>query len=369
VSSRWTKAWKNAPGLDCGLCGRGICSGFVRAYLNDLIEIDSCPLFSLSTYSTHRDSLIKLREEGIKSPQRPAPEHPENGVLFTRPCKDTDEKVMAELRISNGVKPGEMIEFMVFSPELLCKQLDLLSSMFDSIRCSKELGYARADYGEMSITFLNDGRVNMRRVENEAQVRDLFSKFECILQGSVVCNCCGSDTYSILSGLVKPIKADTHAVLESNIPINLKQTANIIQSTGSSRLDSSLLQLRDQISLIHNTLETNLMNPELQWNASESKSLISNIERTVVDHVGISASSKLQSQIVHILMLMIYSRIALRSLSWLNNADIHLKQQVIDILLTDEVDALTVESEMLEVYAHSSAIIRAIRLLSFWITQ
>ena len=79
---------------------------------------------------------------------RPGPEPPEGGVLFTQPCKDTNEKVMAELRVFNGVPAGELMRFGVFDPHILCDLMECLVAKFELVKCSRDLGYGRADAGE-----------------------------------------------------------------------------------------------------------------------------------------------------------------------------------------------------------------------------
>lgn len=157
------------------------------------------------------------RKTGLRF--RTATELPEGGVVLTRPCKDTDQKVMAELRVHNGVEPGDRINFGVFDPILLCDLSDCLSSEFDEVKCSRDLGYGRADTGEMSITLLQDGRVNMRRVDSKEQVLKVFDKIERAILGSTMCNCCGNDLISIVSGLVS--HQDAHTVLQCGSSIKL----------------------------------------------------------------------------------------------------------------------------------------------------
>jgi hypothetical protein len=160
------------------------------------------------------ESLIK-RKSGLRF--RTAAELPDGGVLLTRPCKDTDEKVMAELRVYNGVPVGEQIRFGVFDPNLLCEFIECLSAFFEVVKCSRDLGYGRADTGEMSITLLQDGRVNMRRVDDKESVLKVFETIETAILGSVVCNCCGNDLISLVSGLAD--SDDSHPALRAGSSI------------------------------------------------------------------------------------------------------------------------------------------------------
>ncbi|MHA2119376.1 MAG: (Fe-S)-binding protein, partial [Candidatus Thorarchaeota archaeon] len=164
MSSLWVKTWKNTPQIDCGLCGEATCASFARALVVGRTQIDRCPLLGLSKHEARREELERLSKRKPTLKGKPAAKLPEGGMLLTRPCQDTDEKVMAELRVYNGVEAGDQIHFGVFEPKLLCDLIDCIADRFELIRCSRDLGYGRAEIDDMSITILQDGRVNMRRV-------------------------------------------------------------------------------------------------------------------------------------------------------------------------------------------------------------
>lgn len=198
MSSLWTRTWKSTPKVDCGLCGYPNCASFGRALMYDMTTLETCPLFQLIDYTNLRAELESIKKRVPHPRSKLAPEQPEGGVLLTKPCKDTNERVMAELRVFNGVSVGEPILFGVFDPMILCILLNCLASEFELVKCSKDLGYGRADTGELSITVLQDGRINMRRVLNKEQVLALFDKLEKAIIGSSICNSCGRDLLSIL---------------------------------------------------------------------------------------------------------------------------------------------------------------------------
>ncbi|MDF1540996.1 MAG: (Fe-S)-binding protein [Candidatus Thorarchaeota archaeon] len=217
MSSIWTRSAKASPQFDCGLCGYPKCASFTRAVLVDSATLDQCPLLKLNEFAgllSELESLL-LRKTGLRF--RTVTELPEGGVLLTRPCKDTDQKVMAELRVHNGVPVGEIIRFGVFDSALLCDYSECLSDTFEVVKCSRDLGYGRADTGELSITLLQDGRINMRRVDNKESVLAAFAIIEAAILGSTICNCCGNDLISILSGLVS--HQDAHTVLKAGSSI------------------------------------------------------------------------------------------------------------------------------------------------------
>jgi hypothetical protein len=220
MSSLWVKTWKSTPQIDCGLCGEATCASFARALIVGRAEIDNCPLLALDKYKDCREELEHLSKRRPTVIGKPAAKLPEGGMLLTRPCQDTDEKVMAELRVYNGVEAGQPIHFGVFEPSLLCDFMDCIADRFELVRCSRDLGYGRAEIEDMSITILQDGRVNMRRVIDEHRVLELFRQIERAVFGSIICNCCGHDILSVLSGFA-PLDNEPHTVLSAGSTLTL----------------------------------------------------------------------------------------------------------------------------------------------------
>jgi hypothetical protein len=177
-------------------------------------------VLGLAKHKSRSEELERLSKRKPTLRGKPAAKLPEGGMLLTRPCQDTDEKVMAELRVFNGVEPGEPIHFGVFEPSLLCDLIDCIADRFELIRCSRDLGYGRAEIEDMSITILQDGRVNMRRVSDENRVLELFRQIERAIFGSVICNCCGHDALSVIAGFA-PTENELHPVLSAGSTLSL----------------------------------------------------------------------------------------------------------------------------------------------------
>ncbi|MHA2602488.1 MAG: (Fe-S)-binding protein [Candidatus Thorarchaeota archaeon SMTZ1-83] len=220
MSSLWVKAWKTTPRIDCGLCGSANCAGFARTLVVGDSDLDACPLLKLEKYSELRESLDALRKRSPTLVAKPAAKLPEGGVLFTRPCQDTDEKVMAELRVFNGVAEGTPMRFGVFDPQILCDLMDCVTHWFELVRCSRDLGYGRAEINDMNITLMQDGRINMRRVSDKKEVMDLFNRLEQSLLGAAICNCCGNDLLSVLASFGENLE-NQHPVLSSGSSTSL----------------------------------------------------------------------------------------------------------------------------------------------------
>ncbi|MFW9802571.1 MAG: (Fe-S)-binding protein [Candidatus Thorarchaeota archaeon] len=239
MSSLWVKTWKSTPQIDCGLCGEATCASFARALIVGRTEIGKCPLLVLDRYKDSSEELELLSKRRPTLIGKPAAKLPEGGMLLTRPCQDTDEKVMAELRVYNGVEAGEPIHFGVFEPSLLCDLMDCISDRFELIRCSRDLGYGRAEIEDMSITILQDGRVNMRRVSDEQRVLELFRQIERAIFGSIICNCCGHGVLSVLSGFA-PLENEPHTVLSAGSTLSLDP--EILENRMTSPQTRSILQ-------------------------------------------------------------------------------------------------------------------------------
>lgn len=224
MSSIWTKARKNTPEIDCGLCGFPTCATFARSLVTENTEITKCPIISLEPYSDKRKELASLSSDS-RNITKPAPEQPEGGVLLSKPCMDAPDLLMAEMRIFNGVKPGSPQIFGVLDPVILCWLLDCVSSRYQDMRCSKELAYAWGDMEEIKVHILRDGRVRMRRAKGKEHALESFRIIERTVIGATICNCCGHDLFSVLAGLAPLHTEITHTVLEagSTLSIDSKQ--------------------------------------------------------------------------------------------------------------------------------------------------
>jgi ArsR family metal-binding transcriptional regulator len=259
MSRSWNKAWKNTPQINCGLCGLSTCAAYARAICAGLSPLDACPIILLPEFENQKSELENYMEQTQTAKARTAPDMPEGGILLTRPCKDSSEKVMAEMRVYNGVESGYPMLFSVFDPIILCNLLECLSTRFDLVKCSRDLGYARAEMDDQAITILQDGRINMRRITDRPQVASIFFEIERAILGSVICNCCGADLLSILTGFVNPMSED-HLAFNAGSTFNLnievakqvltKEKLLSLENDDTTAIANAIDELRD--SLIEN---------------------------------------------------------------------------------------------------------------------
>ena len=248
MSSVWTKARKNTPEIDCGLCGFTTCGAFARAVVVERTEIASCPILGLEQYAQRRDELTALLKEA-RDIEKPAPEQPDGGILLSKPCTDSPDLLMAEMRISNGVNPGSPMRYGVLDPAILCWLLDCVSTRYENMRCSKDLAYAWGDMEEIKVHILRDGRVRMRRARGAEHAFDSFKIIERTVMGAVICNCCGRDLFTVLAGFAKPTE-EHHTVFDAGSTVSLNK--DLIDwtphnLTGHTKPVSQMIDLIDEI--------------------------------------------------------------------------------------------------------------------------
>jgi len=377
MSSIWTRSVKASPRFDCGLCGFPKCASFTRAVIVDLATLDQCPLLNLNEFAglmSELETLIK-RKTGLRF--RTATELPEGGVLLTRPCKDTDQKVMAELRVHNGVQVGEQVRFGVFDSTLLCDYSECLSGVFEVVKCSRDLGYGRADTGEMSITLLQDGRINMRRVDNKENVLATFATIEAAVLGSTICNCCGNDLVSIVSGLVS--HQDAHTVLRAGSSICVDRT--LVSRPLSRELfmkefneDTFASEIDNYYELVEESLKSLVNGTTVDMTAAEN---LTSTDCRMIALVQDNNSEARETILIKTLGTLWVLRSAFEAITMIEELmrpqseemrtdSRNLLKQVLN---GTDVDAPPLTNEPLyQIYAHSLRLVRCIRKKAEWIS-
>ncbi|MFX1481984.1 MAG: (Fe-S)-binding protein [Promethearchaeota archaeon] len=257
MSSIWTKARKNTPEIDCGLCGYPTCGTFARSLVIGKTMISNCPILLLESFNDKRTELESVNVN-LGNITKPAPEQPEGGVLLSKPCMDDPNLRMAEMRIFNGVVPGSPQRFGVLDPVILCWLLDCASSRYQDMRCSKELAYAWGEMEEIKVHILRDGRVRMRRARGKEHALEAFRIIERTVIGAIVCNCCGHDLFSVLMGFAPPSSEEVHTVLKAGSTLSINP-AQVDWTRGDHSMDVSLVeQMFKQIELIQSNLDSQL---------------------------------------------------------------------------------------------------------------
>jgi hypothetical protein len=373
MSSVWTKARKNTPEIDCGLCGFTTCGAFARAVVVGNTEILACPVLGLEQYTPERGELEILSSEA-KNTEKPAPEQPKGGVLLSKPCMDAPDLLMAEMRIFNGVNPGEPMKYGVLDPAILCWFLDCVSSRYEDMRCSKELAYAWGNMQEIKIHILRDGRVRMRRARGAEHALDSFKIIERTVMGAIICNCCGRDLLTVLTGLVDPADQN-HTVIRAGSTASLNQNLIDWIPQKQTTIPEPIAQMVELIDELYSDLMDHL-NFMIAGNyptdlKTETRSKICKIISSMVDPL----MQGNETVFLRGLMLAFFidnAKIGLSSLNQLlrdGEADKEFIFKLLNAARTRSLQDFNVKSfnasEILP-FAHSTRIERAIQLYDLW---
>ncbi len=373
MSSVWTKARKNTPEIDCGLCGFTTCGAFARSVVVGNAEISTCPVLALEQYTEQREELEKMTSEA-KNTVKPAPEQPEGGVLLSKPCMDSPDLLMAEMRIFNGVNPGEPMKYGVLDPAILCWLLDCVSSRYEDMRCSKELAYAWGDMEEIKVHILRDGRVRMRRARGAEHALDSFKIIERTVMGAVICNCCGRDLFTVLAGLATPSEQQ-HTVLRAGSTLSLKP--NLVDWTPLKQaIDSKhIAQMIDIIDVLYSDfmelLDFLIAGKYPTENLPEPRSKICKINSLMVDPL-IQGNEVVFLRGLTLAFFIDNAMIGLNSLNLLLS-DKQTDQTLVHDLLNaaktlslQKNDVKSLSSSEILPLAHSTRVERAIQLYALW---
>ncbi len=370
MSSIWTKARKNTPGIDCGFCGFPTCATFARSLVTEDTEIAKCPILSLEAYNDKREELVSLLMDP-RNTTKPAPEQPEGGVLLSKPCMDSPDLLMAEMRIFNGVKPGLPQRFGVLDPVILCWLLDCVSSRYQDMRCSKELAYAWGDMEEIKVHILRDGRVRMRRAKGKEHALESFKIIERTVIGATVCNCCGHDLFSVLMGLAPPPSEETHPVLKagSTLFIDSKQTEWTLRNQSIDvELGKRMFQLIELIS----TSLTNQLNLMISMDFKTENTL--DVRPQICKFIGMMNEPQTQDYLTVFLKGLAYTFYLDNALQGLSEVrHLVLEQQVdadfvIELLKNVQKKSLidyersSIDTSLIPLVAHATRVVRGLSL-------
>ncbi|MGY5856246.1 MAG: (Fe-S)-binding protein [Candidatus Thorarchaeota archaeon] len=373
MSTVWTKARKNTPEIDCGLCGFTTCGAFARSIIVGKAEISTCPVLGLEQYNPQRDELVKLSGE-VKNTEKPAPEQPEGGVLLSKPCMDSPDLLMAEMRIFNGVTPGEPMKYGVLDPAILCWLLDCVSSKYEDMRCSKDLAYAWGDMEEIKIHILRDGRVRMRRAKGAEHALDSFKIIERTVMGAIICNCCGRDLFTVLSGLVSPVE-EHHTVLGAGSTVSIKQ--DLVDWTPQKQLIDTkpIAQMIDLVDTLYSDLKDHLdlaiSGKYPADHTSDTRSKICKINSLMVDPL-IQGDEVVFLKGLALAFFIDNAMIGLSSLNQLlseNQTNQHLVSELLSAAKTMSLrkyDTKSLGASEILILAHSTRVERAIQLYNHW---
>ncbi|MCF2138248.1 MAG: hypothetical protein K9W43_13535 [Candidatus Thorarchaeota archaeon] len=375
MSNVWVRAWRNTPQYNCGLCGRSTCTAFARAYLAGNLDLDACPVMQTGEFVNLRTTLETMRtREHVVSPQ-PAPERSSVKIAFLQPCKDDIKRVSGTLTIYNGVPQGQLMNFGGFDPLVLCDLLDHLGDKFSFIKCSRELGYARADRDEINITILQDGRVNLRQVPDKGAIYKLAASLERVLIGALICDCCGCDLLSVLVDC--PTAAGEHYVLDAGQMTSLDKeiisepfSLAVLSATCKDRGPEVIAVFEHAFQKLERRLHEAIQGkwPSLKDEFTSSYQILLNHLMEVND----SKSTTLILKSLGVLRVIENALTGLANLGYesqIHNDEIQQIQLLLQSLATDTVVDLKESSVQPTTMANLARVQRATQLMNLWNTD
>ncbi|MGA9140320.1 MAG: hypothetical protein WBZ29_08855 [Methanocella sp.] len=90
-------------------------------------------------------------------------------IVITRPCTDAPNRYIAESSFGRGL-----------DMEAACT----LAKSISGSKCSESLGVARFDYRDWTIILYRSGRVDLRKVRDEADARAAMAELERMFAGA-----------------------------------------------------------------------------------------------------------------------------------------------------------------------------------------
>ena len=92
-------------------------------------------------------------------------------IVITRPCVDTPGRFIAESSFGRRLDMGAA-----------CAK----AKGIPGAKCSESLGVAKLDYGDWTVILYRSGRVDLRKVRDEADARKAMGELERWLEGAFV---------------------------------------------------------------------------------------------------------------------------------------------------------------------------------------
>jgi len=90
-------------------------------------------------------------------------------IVITRPCTDTPGRFIAESAFGRKFNMGRLCA--------LVKAIDGAKD-FTDVKCSENLGVARLDFKDKTLILYKSGRIDLRKVADEADARATMAELE-----------------------------------------------------------------------------------------------------------------------------------------------------------------------------------------------
>ena len=261
------------PKKDCELCGYPSCSTVARKIIVGEVRPESCEIINRQNL----EKIMDMLKEGVELKARGEVIFPKEGIAYIRPCVTEVGKVMAEANLSFR----KISKYGFFDPYVMCEILNYCQ-IFESIRCSPSLGFAKISYQGKTILLFQNGKINVRKAKDQEDALDTIHFVSRATWGAIICECgntcidcaAGACDYcsdiicpALINGSFDPLYSITKPISQINgltIFSKIKDltTASIFEK-GFNKLNSSFLKFMKAYKNIFNEKDL-LKLPELK---------------------------------------------------------------------------------------------------------
>ncbi len=155
------------PGKNCGICGSGSCTTFLRKVIFGNESLGAC-----AWLNDHEFSAALLDVNPVKTKVKT--------LAVFNPCITDADLVMAEVYLA----PHE-VDYGYLDP-VFC---DMLPLYFERVKCSNVLGIGRIEYEEKEVLISQTGKVVVRHAKDERDALEVCSLLSRVVSGAVICPC------------------------------------------------------------------------------------------------------------------------------------------------------------------------------------
>lgn len=181
------------PGKDCGICGYGSCTTFLRQVIFGKEHLEKCAWLNKGAeiYGAVRD--VTPSQTVVQA------------LAVFKPCITDAEKVMAEIHLAH-----REVDYGYLDPAFC----DVLPLYFETAKCSQSLGIGRIEYNGKEVLVSQNGKIVVRHADSEHDALEVCSLLSHIISGAVICPCLATGIECV-SGLCSCTDCDIMEKLSS----------------------------------------------------------------------------------------------------------------------------------------------------------
>jgi ArsR family metal-binding transcriptional regulator len=153
------------PGKNCGICGSGSCTTFLRKVIFEKESLNTCAWLNNNEIGAYLLDVTPVKTK-VQT------------LAIFNPCITDADLVMAEVYLA-----PHKVDYGYIDP-LFC---DMLPLYFEHAKCSKVLGIGRIEYEDKEVLISQTGKVVVRHAQNERDALEVCSLLSRIVSGAVIC--------------------------------------------------------------------------------------------------------------------------------------------------------------------------------------